>query len=272
MQDRLSFISADGFRLSAVIEGPQEKSKGGIILAHGLQGNKDSSARYENGFHVELSRRLVLEGFTVLRFDFRGHGESEGEQTDVTLSGEVADLYAAIRYLRRLGLNKIGIIAASFAGGVAVVYAAVKDENVGAIVLVCPTLDYRPSLLESKPFWVDGDLSEEAALELKRNGFLPHRDFCMGPVLINEAKIIIPFEFMPRIRCPVLTIHGNRDSIVPYEMSQKYHKCNPDSELLTLDGADHGPSILWTPEHTRKAINATPDWFKRFLQTGRFQL
>ena len=45
---------------------------------------------------------------------------------------------------------------------------------------------------------------------------------------------------MSRIPVPCLTVHGTADSIVPDDLSVRYHRCNERSELLRIEGADHG--------------------------------
>ena len=52
--------------------------------------------------------------------------------------------------------------------------------------------------------------------------------------------MIKPYEFLREVKCPVLTIHGNKDTMVPYEISKKYGVPNQKSQFITLKGADHG--------------------------------
>ncbi|PYV05908.1 MAG: alpha/beta hydrolase, partial [Acidobacteria bacterium] len=95
----------------------------GVVLFHGFTGDRMES----HWLFVKCSRALALAGIASLRFDFYGSGESEGEFSEVTLQGEIADARVAIEFFRRqkginpertglLGLSLGGTIAASVAG------------------------------------------------------------------------------------------------------------------------------------------------------------
>ena len=96
VEQRVAFTSRDGVTLSGIYRKTEGTPKAGIVLAHGITVEKD----YE-GFYPGLSVELARHGFESLRFDFRGHGESEGTPEEMTLTGEVQDLAAAVRFLGR---------------------------------------------------------------------------------------------------------------------------------------------------------------------------
>ncbi len=62
---------------------PQKKTRNCIILCHGITVNKE-----EGGIFTNLAKKLAKVGFAVFRFDFRGHGESEGDSINLTVTGE----------------------------------------------------------------------------------------------------------------------------------------------------------------------------------------
>ncbi len=59
----------------------------GIAMFHGFTGNRTEAHR----LFIHVARALSDSGFVVLRFDFRGSGDSDGEFDDMTVPGEVSD-------------------------------------------------------------------------------------------------------------------------------------------------------------------------------------
>jgi len=103
-----------------------------VILCHGFTGNKIES----NKLFVKLARKLCHEDFVVLRFDFRGSGDSEGEFENMTISGELSDLSAAVGFVSTLPVvdaNKIGALGLSLGSTVAICTAA-EDERIKAVI------------------------------------------------------------------------------------------------------------------------------------------
>ena len=79
-----------------------------VIVCHGICGNKDAQNK------VDLAEALFKQGFLVLKFDFHGHGKSEGNFSDITLTQEVDDTKAAIEALydlSKVDKKKLGLVA-----------------------------------------------------------------------------------------------------------------------------------------------------------------
>ncbi len=58
--------------------------------------------------------------------------------------------------------------------------------------------------------------------------------------MINELSFIKPHEKIGGLSIPVLTIHGDQDSMVPFEIAKKYCSTNNQRLFVTIKGADHG--------------------------------
>jgi putative redox protein len=92
--ERIEFPGFEGVRLSARLERPNRTPPQAYALfAHCFTCTKNLRAA------VAISRALCDEGSAVMRFDFTGLGESEGDFADTNFSSNVADLTAAGRYL-----------------------------------------------------------------------------------------------------------------------------------------------------------------------------
>lgn len=119
-------------RLVGILHEPEGQPKGaGVVLLHGWGG-------YRGGPHrmfVETARRLADAGFHVLRFDFRGRGDSGGEVAATDLDGMVEDARAARRFLvAEAGVAQsywLGICS----GGNVALGAASLDKDVHGLIL-----------------------------------------------------------------------------------------------------------------------------------------
>jgi len=75
-----------------------------VIICYGFDGWKSKR------IFVGLSRVLGENGIASFRFDFEGHGDSEGNFEDITVRREVEDLESAIEFVlkqKRINKNKI---------------------------------------------------------------------------------------------------------------------------------------------------------------------
>jgi len=230
----------------------------GIVMFHGFTGNKTEAHR----LFVQVARSLCKSGFTVLRFDFRGSGDSDGEFEDTTLPGEVSDAEAALTFLMRqrsVDRERVGVIGLSMGGRVATILAS-KDERVKFAILYSAAL----SPLREK-FLSQMDKSKLERLNLGEavevsNGWYLKKDF------FDTIDYVIPFEVMGGIKIPMLIVHGDRDFVVPLEEAEKGYSIikglNDKNELYIVEGGDHTFS---KKEHTLKVIDKTLNWLKRVV-------
>ncbi|HLQ01535.1 MAG TPA: alpha/beta hydrolase, partial [Burkholderiales bacterium] len=96
MEERVSFVS-DGLKLAGVLHPPEAGGPGArraaFLVLHGFGSNKDG------GGGTAVAKMLAGLGFTALRFDFRGCGESEGERGRVICNEQVKDTRSALSFL-----------------------------------------------------------------------------------------------------------------------------------------------------------------------------
>lgn len=108
MEQHLHF-DCEGSRLLGVLHLPEGSVRPvGLVLLHGWAG-------YRIGAHqmfVKLARQACDRGFAVLRFDFRGRGDSEGDAATTTLSTMIQDTVAACQVL----LSQAGVSKLAFLG------------------------------------------------------------------------------------------------------------------------------------------------------------
>src|SRR6476620_7188225 len=121
MEQSVSFESG-GVTLKGTLHIPDgaNRRRPALVSCHGFGGSRDGAG------HPQLARALEKAGYVVLRFDFRGCGESGGERGRVICMEEVEDVRNAISFLesqRAVDPARIGLIGASL-GGAVVIYTA----------------------------------------------------------------------------------------------------------------------------------------------------
>jgi len=146
---KITFPSTDGTRLCGVWHIPEVRTDKAIILAHGITADKD-----ESGVFVGIAELLKDNGFAVLRFDFRGSGESGGKSIDLTIKGEMDDLGAAMDEVKDAGCSRLGLLGASFGGGVAILYSSKHVARIKCLCLWNPVLDYDHCFLHATTEWI----------------------------------------------------------------------------------------------------------------------
>ncbi len=90
----LTIPTPDG-PLRGVLHTPAQAGRGRIVLLHGWSGDRTGPHR----MFVHAARQLCAQGFTCLRFDFRGRGDSDDVPT-VTIASMIADTHAALAWVR----------------------------------------------------------------------------------------------------------------------------------------------------------------------------
>lgn len=135
MEEKVSFYTGAGFKLSALFYAPDDikpgEKRGGIVICHGYAGWKERVS-------PKIASRLMEHGYCCLAFDYRGFGESEGPRWRLIPMEQVEDIRDALTYMEtrpevdplRLGLWGMSL------GASHVVSAAALDQRVQCTVSV----------------------------------------------------------------------------------------------------------------------------------------
>lgn len=218
-----------------------------IVVCHGFTGSKEGGGRAP-----AMGNELATLGFSTLLFDFSGCGESEGEWEDLTLSGQVDDLSAVIRWCRENSFNRIILMGRSFGGTTVLLYAG-EDTKIDAVctwaAVARPALLFNPYLKDN----LNGTGNElitirgsEGEVALKKNFF---HDLTRHDLLASAGKIA------PR---GLLIIHGSDDETVPVADARMiYQAAKNPKDLAIIKGADHRFS-----EHHEKVWSIFFSWLQ----------
>ncbi len=231
LEENLQIEGAKGL-LSVVIEKPEGFSENETypvaVVMHGVMASK------EYPLVLNISDSLLAEGFVVVRFDFNGHGVSEGDFQDMTVLSEVEDATAVVSYVQELPYaGKINFIGHSQGGAVASILAGELKDQVNSMALFAPAAvledQTKTGFVLGIPFDLD-NVPEYVEV-------FGHR---VGRAYILEAQNINIYGRAAAYEGPVCLIHGLNDQIVPYEYSEKYNDIYAKSEIHLMEGEDHG--------------------------------
>jgi len=198
-----AFAAADGTRLHGWYA-HQEDARAVVLFCHGNAGNVTQRAHTLAALHDFV-------GVSVLIFDYRGYGKSEGKPSE---TGVLADGRAARAWLAEkegVSESEIVLMGRSLGGAVAVDMAA-KD---GARALV-----------------LESTFSSVPDVAAYHYPWLPLR-WVLRTRLDSAAKI-------GDYRGLLLQSHGDADSVVPYRLGQKlFQAANQPKSFVTIPGGDH---------------------------------
>ncbi|MEU6731520.1 alpha/beta fold hydrolase [Nonomuraea wenchangensis] len=212
-----------------------------VVFVHGF-----SSNRMENRSFVLMARMLEDHGIASVRFDLSGHGESDGDFFDVTITGEIVETRSVVQAVRGFDFadpDRIALVGMSMGGVVAGIVAA-EEPGIRAACLWSPAA--------VAPFEVGaGHLKgRDIAAEIEEKGYFDADSHRMSPALVDDITRLDVYGRSRPFTGPVRIIHGDRDDIAPVTYARRYlDHYGGNAELEVVEGADHGWSTV--PHRTR---------------------
>lgn len=249
---KLQFQNAEGQNLVGRLEMPVDKRvKAYALFAHCFTCTKNLMAV------TNISRSLTAKGIAVLRFDFTGLGESEGDFSDTNFSSNVQDLISAAEYLKEYYETPRIIIGHSL-GGAAVLMAASQLDYIEAIVTVGAPAD--PPHVKH--------LFQSSLEEIEQNGeaevLLSGRPFKVKKQFIDDLEKSNLNQLIGSLRRPLLVLHSPQDEIVGISNAEKiYLAAHHPKSYISLDGADH---LLTRKEDASYVGEVIASWSSRYIQ------
>ena len=252
MPRKFEFKNQNGETLSGTLEEPTAGSSRGVALfAHCFSCSKNVLAA------SRVSRGLRERGFTVLRFDFTGLGESEGEFADTNFSTNVDDLRAAISAMRQEKLAPNILIGHSL-GGAAVLDLADEIEEVKLVATIgAPSEPRHVVHLFDESAMQQIEATGQADISLGGRPFTIKKQFLDD---VNEASVL---KKLGSSQKPLLICHSPTDRVVGIDNAQKiYRAAKHPKSFVSLDGADH---LLSKKEDAEFVSTLIASWAARFI-------
>ncbi len=249
---KVIFTNTEGQKLVGRLELPVDRHPHNMALfAHCFTCTKNLAAV------KNISKGLTSNGFGVLRFDFTGLGESEGDFADTNFSGNVEDLVAAADFLKENYSAPTLLIGHSL-GGAAVLFAGAKIDSVRAIATIGA-----PSNPVHVKHLLKSNIDEiEAKGQAVVN--LSGRDFTIKKQFLDDLESNSLGDTVAKMRKALLIMHSPQDSTVEVKNAEEiYHHARHPKSFVSLDGADHLLSERKDSQYVGKTIAS---WAERYLE------
>ena len=241
MEIQVCFPS-QGENVCGMLHLPEGTPTAGVVMCHGFTGSKSEAHR----LFVTTARDFCAHGLAVLRFDFRGSGDSAGEFRDMTIAREIEDAQAAFAFLAarpEVEPSRLGLLGLSMGGCVAACLAG-REPGVKALVLWAATA--HPDRIFDRMF---PQLGEADWIDMNGWG--------LGRAFLEDARRQQPLREIKNYCGPALVVHGMNDQSVPTSDAADYTAALGEHALLHyVEEADHTfSSFPWTEEavsHSRQ--------------------
>ena len=228
MPEKIRFENADGNALAARLDRPDGESPCAFALfAHCFTCSKDLRAA------GAISRALTRHGIAVLRFDFTGLGESEGEFADTNFSSNVEDLIAAADYLSEHH-EAPRILVGHSLGGAAVLQAAQRLDSVQAVSTIGAPYDPEHVTQHLQDAVEDIEEKGEARVQLAGRTFTIRKQFLDD---LAATRMETTIRTLDRA---LLIFHSPVDQTVGANNAAKiFQAAKHPKSFVSLDDADH---------------------------------
>jgi pimeloyl-ACP methyl ester carboxylesterase len=211
--------------MSSEADAPRLELPDGTSLAYHALPGASPAVVFLGGFASDMTgtKAIALEahcrmsGRAYVRFDYFGHGASDGRFEEATIGRWLSDALAVID---RLTEGPVVLVGSSMGGWLAVLAALVRTDRVAGLVGVAAAPDFTEDLIRP-------GLTDAARRELAEKGvvFLPN-PYGEAPTpirreLLDEARRHRVLQGPIPLACPVRLLHGMADSDVPWQTSAR---------------------------------------------------
>lgn len=235
----------DGIILRGVVNTPDDfdtdKKYPTVIMYHGFGGNRDG----RTWMRIQNAKQLTSKGYVVVRFDFSGTNESDGEFYDMTVNREKEEaimIYNFTKTRAYVDNDRIYLIGHSLGGVIATLIAS--EVNPKAVALLAPASDMNNvdflEVMKASVFDIDKEKSTSSLIKLIKE----NKDMDIG-----GEKISVKFwlEFLPiniyakasKYEGNVLILRGTKDELVFNDANIKLKEAYPNASYEQIEGADH---------------------------------
>ncbi len=248
--EKYEFENSEGQQLAGRLELP-DSPQSFAIFAHCFTCSKNVKAA------TRISRELAEQGIAVLRFDFTGLGNSEGDFSNTNFSSNVDDLIAASDALRESHRAPQLLVGHSL-GGTAVLMAAGQIGEIRAAATIGSP---------AEPEHVTKMFGNQLHQIENRGEFqvdLAGRQFTIQKQFVDDVRSTDTKAWLRSLKKAVLICHSPIDKQVGIEQARYiYDNLQHPKSFLSLDGADH---LLSSERDANFVARVLATWSSRYLE------
>lgn len=249
--ERVFFRNQNGHQLAGRIDLPLGKRiEAYAVFSNVFTGNKNlNAAKY-------ISRALTMNNIAVLRFDFQGLGQSEGDFSHSNFTTNIEDIKSAAAFLTE-NFEAPKIIIGQSLGGAASIFAADDIDSVSAVATIgAPS---KPEHVMHLLGCHIEDIEENGYAEIEIEG----RPFTIRKQFLDDLREKDMFAKVKSLKKALLIMHSPEDEVVEIEHAAEiYHAAFHPKSFITLSDADH---LLSNKDDAFYTGNVISSWVKRYI-------
>ena len=256
------FFSTPGQRLFGVLHAADADATVGWVFCHPFAEEK----LWAHRVFVSMARELARAGMPVLRFDYRGYGDSDGQFEQFTLADHVADVHTAIAELRARAprIERVNLLGLRYGAGVAVL-AALDNAAVGRLVLWDPVVDFEQYLLDQLRSNLTTQMvlygkvvtkREELVERIRAGEYVNVDGYDFGNPFFDGACATRLLENAARVKVPVRIVEIGRPTQAPRADIQALAQALPDARHERVEELQFWKEIKQFVQHS-PALAAT---------------
>lgn len=248
---KVNFLNENNEQLFGKLDMPiSSKPKTFALFAHCFTCSKDLLAV------GNISLALSQKDIAVLRFDFTGLGQSDGDFSDTNFSSNISDLVSAYNFLKE-NYDAPQILIGHSLGGAAVLYSAEHMPQVNSVVTIgAPSNpEHVGHLLENDKEQIESD--GQAVVNLGGRPFTIKKQF------LDDLEANSCLTKASNLNKALLILHSPQDTTVGVEnAAQIYQSAKHPKSFISLDGADH---LLSNKEDSLYAGQMIASWANKYI-------
>jgi uncharacterized OsmC-like protein/alpha/beta superfamily hydrolase len=255
---KVNFLNENNEQLFGKLDMPiSSKPRTFALFAHCFTCSKDLLAV------GNISLALTQQGIAVLRFDFTGLGQSDGDFADTNFSSNISDLVSAYNFLNE-NYDAPQILIGHSLGGAAVLYSAEHMPKVNSVVTIgAPSNPEHVShLLENNKEQIES--AGQAVVNLGGRPFTIKKQF------LDDLEANSCLSKASKLNKALLILHSPQDTTVGVEnAAQIYQAAKHPKSFISLDGADH---LLNNKEDSLYAGQMIASWANKYITANVAQI
>lgn len=248
---KIEFANAEGQTLSGVLEVPAGAPQGWAIFAHCFTCSKKSLAA------SRVARGLAERGIGVLRFDFTGLGDSQGEFATAGFSSNVADLVAAADWMATAG-RSVSLMIGHSLGGAATLVAAQQIDSVKAVTTIGAPSDASHVIAQFQQSVPEIEAAGRAQVNLGG------RPFTLSKAFLDDVRAATVLDAAKTLHKPLLILHAPGDEVVGIDnATDLFIAAKHPKSFVSLDRSDH---LLTGKSDAAFVIDVIAGWSARYIE------
>lgn len=229
-------ITRDGLTLRGDLLRPNNEKTPLAIIFHGLMSNRGTA---DDNFFSNIAYALINKGIAVVKFDFDGHGESDGDFYDMSVYSEILDAAKIMEYVRKLDfVTDIYIVGHSQGALVGGMISGYYREIVDKLVMLAPAATIKDDAISGNCFGIKYDIDNLPDYITLRNS--EKNEFHLSNIYCRLARTLPIYETTSMFRGKTLIIHGSEDEAVGVIGSKRYAEYMDNVTLEIIEGENHG--------------------------------